>query len=151
MAIARYEPWSVFTQLNQLNDRINRLFDAQVANASNDSSAATADWVPPADIAEFKDRFVLRFDVPGVNTESIDITLEQGVLTVSGVRERDTQSDEVERIRLERPAGRFHRRFTLPDTVDTNAVQAKGRNGVLEVVIPKQPKAQPRRISVAAG
>lgn len=151
MAIARYEPWSVFTQLNQLNDRINRLFDAQVANATNDSSAATADWVPPADIAEFKDRFVLRFDVPGVNTESIDITLEQGVLTVSGVRERDTQSDEVERIRIERPSGRFHRRFTLPDTVDTNAVQAKGRHGVLEVVIPKQPKAQPRRISVAAG
>ena len=151
MAIARYEPWTVFTQLNQLNDRINRLFDAQAANASNDSSAATADWVPPADIAEFKDRFVLRFDVPGVNTESIDITLEQGVLTVSGVRERDTQSDEFERVRIERPTGRFHRRFTLPDTVDTNAVQATGRNGVLEVVIPKQPKAQPRRISVSAG
>lgn len=150
MAIARYEPWSVFTQLNQLNDRLNRLFDAQAAGDS-ESSAATADWVPPADIAEFKDRFVLRFDVPGVNTESIDITLENGVLSVSGVREQTTQSDEVERTRIERPAGRFHRRFTLPDTVDTNAVQATGRNGVLEVVIPKQPKAQPRRISVASA
>jgi HSP20 family protein len=150
MALARYEPWSVFTQLNQLNDRMNRLFDAQVAS-NNDSTAATADWVPPADIAEFKDRFVLRFDVPGINTDSIEITMEHGVLTVSGVREQATQSDEVERIRIERPSGRFHRRFTLPDTVDTNAVQATGRNGVLEVVIPKQPKAQPRRIAVASG
>lgn len=150
MAIARYEPWSVFTQLNQLNDRINRLFDAQ-AGSNNDSTAATADWVPAADIAEFKDRFVLRFDVPGVNTDGIEITLEHGVLTVSGVREQSTQSAEVERIRIERPSGRFHRRFTLPDTVDTSAVQASGRNGVLEVVIPKQPKAQPRRITVASA
>ena len=148
MALVRYEPWNVFSQIHQLNDHINRMFDVQ-ANANADSSSATADWVPPADIAEFKDRFVLRFDVPGVNTDAIDITLEQGVLTVSGTREAVTQSDAIERVRIERPSGRFHRRFTLPDTVDTSNVQATGRNGVLEVVIPKQAKAQPRRINVA--
>jgi len=150
MALVRYEPWNVFTQLHHLNHRINHIFDAQAASAGADS-AATADWAPPADIAEFKDRFVLRFDVPGVNTDAIDITLEQGVLTVSGARERDSQNGEVERTRLERPSGRFHRRFTLPDTVDTTNVQATGRNGVLEVIIPKQAKAQPRRITVAAA
>ena len=150
MAVVRYEPWNVFSQLHQLNDRINHIFDTHAANAGTES-AATADWAPPADIAEFKDRFVLRFDVPGVNTDSIDITLEQGVLTVSGARARDIQSAEIERTRLERPSGRFHRRFTLPDTADTSNVQATGRNGVLEVVIPKQAKAQPRRITVAAA
>lgn len=150
MALVRYEPWNVFSQLHQINDRINHIFDQQAANAGADS-AATADWVPPADVAEFKDRFVLRFDVPGVNIDAIDITLEQGVLTVSGARERETQSADVERTRVERASGRFHRRFTLPDTVDTNNVQATGRNGVLEVVIPKQAKAQPRRITVAAA
>ena len=142
---------NVFTQIHQLNDRINRLFDVQAASANGDTSAATADWVPPADIAELKDRFVLRFDVPGVNTDAIEITLEHGVLTVSGVREAAAQSEEIERGRIERPSGRFHRRFTLPDTVDTSNVQATGRNGVLEVVIPKQAKAQPRRINVAAA
>ncbi len=150
MALVRYEPWNVFSQLHQINDRINHIFDQQAAAAGADS-AATADWVPPADVAEFKDRFVLRFDVPGVNIDAIDITLEQGVLTVSGARERETQSADVERARVERASGRFHRRFTLPDTVDTNNVQATGRNGVLEVVIPKQAKAQPRRITVAAA
>ena len=150
MALARYEPWTVVTTLQQLNDRINHIFDTHSASANADS-AATADWVPPADIAEFKDRFVLRFDVPGVNTDRIDITLEQGVLSVSGTRERDTQVADAERVRSERPSGRFHRRFTLPDTADTANVQAASRNGVLEVTIPKQAKAQPRRITVATA
>jgi HSP20 family protein len=147
MALARYEPWDV---LNQLHRQINHIFDTQAGNGSH-SSSATADWVPPADIAEYSDRFVLKFDVPGVNTSAIDITLEQGVLTIGGQREQEAAGEDVERSRAERPYGRFYRRFTLPDTVDAAAVRATGRNGVLEVTIPKQPKAQPRRIEVAAA
>jgi HSP20 family protein len=148
MSLVRYEPWDV---LDQLHRQINRVFDTQsAANGSADSSA-TADWIPPADIAEYKDRWVLKFDVPGVNTNAIDITLEQGVLTISGEREKDSVESDAERRRVERPHGRFHRRFTLPDTVDAANVRATGRNGILEVTIPKQPKAQPRRIEVAAA
>ena len=148
MSLVRYEPWDV---LNQLHREINRVFDSQsAANGAADSSA-TADWVPPADIAEYKDRWVLKFDVPGVNTSAIDITLEQGVLTISGEREKDSAEGEVERRRIERPHGRFYRRLTLPATVDTANVRATGRNGILEVTIPKQPKAQPGRIEVAAA
>ena len=146
MSLVRYEPWNV---LNQLHREINRVFDTQATNDAD--SSATADWVPPADIAEYKDRWVLKFDVPGVNASAIDITLEQGVLTISGEREKDNAEGEVERRRMERPHGRFYRRFTLPDTVDTANVRAMGRNGILEVTIPKQPKAQPRRIEVAAA
>ena len=148
MSLVRYEPWDV---LNQLHREINRVFDSQTAANTASDSSATADWVPPADIAEYKDRWVLKFDVPGVNTNAIEITLESGVLTISGEREKDSAEGEVERRRLERPHGRFHRRFTLPDTVDTANVRATGRNGILEVTIPKQPKAQPRRIEVAAA
>jgi HSP20 family protein len=148
MSLVRHEPWDV---LNQLHREINRVFDSQSgANGAADSSA-TADWIPLADIAEFKDRWVLKFDVPGVNVSAIDITLEQGVLTISGEREKDSAESDVERRRIERPHGRFHRRFTLPDTVDAANVRATGRNGILEVTIPKQPKAQPRRIEVAAA
>jgi HSP20 family protein len=145
MSLVRYEPWDV---LNQIHREINRVFDTQASVAD---SSATADWIPPADIAEFKDRWVLKFDVPGVNASAIDITLEQGVLTISGEREKDSTDGEAERRRIERPHGRFHRRFTLPDTVDAANVRATGRNGVLEVTIPKQAKAQPRRIEVAAA
>ena len=73
------------------------------------------------------------------------------MLTISGEREKDAAGKDVERARVERPHGRFHRRFTLPDTVDAANVHATGRNGIVEVTIPKQPKAQPRRIEVAAA
>ena len=147
MAISRYEPWDV---LNQLQGQISRIFENQLENGAT-SSAATADWIPPADVEEYTDRFVLKLDVPGVNLSAIDITLDQGVLSISGQREKETRSSDVERSRNERAHGRFHRRFTLPDTVDTASVSAQGTNGVLEVVIPKQPKAQPRRIAVVSG
>jgi HSP20 family protein len=147
MTIVRYEPWSV---LNQLHGQINRIFDRELDQGAP-SSAATADWIPPADVEEYADRFVLKLDVPGVDVATIDITLDKGVLSVSGERPQATLAKEVERSRVERPHGRFHRRFTLPDTADAAGVSATGRNGIVEVTIPKQPKAQPRRIQVAAA
>jgi len=147
MSVTRYEPWEL---MNQLHSQINRIFDNQLSNGTA-GSAATADWAPPADIEEYADRFVLKLDVPGVNAAAIDITLENGILAISGMREKDAADQDCERSRRERAFGRFHRRFTLPDTVDAGSVRATGRNGVLEVVIPKQPKAQPRRIEVAAS
>jgi HSP20 family protein len=147
MALLRYEPWNT---LNQLHGQIGRYLDRDF-NDGAVSSAATADWVPPADIEEYKDKFVLRLDVPGVDVAAIDITLDHGVLSVSGERKVETAAKEIERRRLERPQGRFHRRFTLPDTVDAAAVRATGRNGIVEITIPKQAKAQPRKIQVATA
>ena len=147
MTLIRYEPWSV---LNQLHGQINRLFDAEVESDAA-TSAATADWIPQADIEEYADRFVLKLDVPGVELEAVEITLDNGLLTLSGERAKDASGKDVQRTRVERPHGRFHRRFTLPDTVDAAGVRATGRNGIVEVTIPKQPKAQPRRIQVATA
>lgn len=153
MTLVRYEPWGA---LNQLHRQINRIFDAQsfdtqsAANADA-GSAVTADWIPPADIAEYADHFALQLDVPGVDVNAIEITLDQGVLTIRGERAAQAATADVERSRRERTNGRFHRRFTLPDTVDAASVRAAGRNGVLEVTIPKQAKSQPRRIEVAAA
>lgn len=157
MTLVRYEPfgYGFGDRLSQLHRQIDRIFDNQIAANSDAGSSATADWIPPADIAEYADRFVLQFDVPGVDVGAIEITLDRGVLTLSGERRSDTvdKTDEkgIERSRRERPHGRFHRRFTLPDTVDAAAVRATGSNGVLQVTIPKQPKAQPRRIEVATA
>lgn len=139
------QPWSLHEQLLQ---EMNRFFDR--AGSNDASSAATADWAPGVDIEEYGDRFVLYADVPGVDPASIEVTLEKGVLTLAGGRDAQAQKEGAERRRSERPAGRFHRRFTLPDTVDSDAVSASGRNGVLEVVIPKRPQLQPRRITVNA-
>ena len=145
MTLIRYEPWSV---LNQLHGQLNRIFDGE-QDRDAATSAATADWIPMADIEEYGDRFVLKLDVPGVDLAAVEITLDKGVLSVSGERAKDAFGKDVQRTRVERPNGRFHRRFTLPDTVDAAGVHATGRNGIVEVTIPKQPKAQPRRIQVA--
>lgn len=144
MALVRYEPWNL---LSRLHDDINRTFNDW---AGSDSSGATAEWVPAADIEEYTDRFELYVDLPGVSAKDVEITLESGVLTLAGER-RDVRSTEsVVNARRERGTGRFHRRFILPDTVDAEGVKARERDGVLEITIPKQAKAQPRRIEVAA-
>ena len=143
MRMTRYEPLNVFNQFhNELNRMLSGDYDDQ-------SSAATSDWVPAVDIDEYPDRFVLYVDVPGVDPAAIDITLDNGVLTIRG--ERSVAANEENggsHRRVERVRGGFHRRFTLPDTADADNVKASSNNGVLEVSIPKQPEVQPRRITV---
>lgn len=146
MSMIRYQPWALRRDL--FNDFGRFLLQNENGTATDGSSGATADWIPAVDIAEYGDRFVLHADVPGVDPTTIEVTLEKGVLTLSGSREVAAEPAGVERRRIERTAGRFHRRFSLPDTVDSEAVTARGNNGVLEIVIPKRPTAQPRRITV---
>ena len=143
MATIRYEPGSLH---RDLVNEVNRLFERRTGD---DSSGATAEWMPAVDIEEYADKFVLYADVPGVEPDSIEVTMEKGVLTLSGTRERGAENKDVQGRREERASGRFYRRFSLPDTVDSESVSAHGKNGVLEVVIPKRPASQPRKIKVA--
>jgi HSP20 family protein len=151
MALVRYEPWTV---VSQLQEEINRAFsNVSDTSTGSNSSSATADWAPPVDIAEYSDQFELFVDLPGVDPKSVEITLDNDVLTLSGERPIEKRAGDNHQLmsqRNERSHGRFHRRFILPDTVDTERVTAKGRDGVLELTIGKQHKAQPRRIKVAA-
>lgn len=146
MSLVHYDPWN---GMRQLQDDINRLFSSW---STNDSSGVTADWVPNVDINEFEDRFQLFVDVPGVDPKEVEITLESGVLTITGERfmQAAREDETVVRRRTERGSGRFYRRFILPETVDADKVKATDRHGVLEILIPKQAKALPRRIKVAA-
>ncbi|HEX4896180.1 MAG TPA: Hsp20/alpha crystallin family protein [Solimonas sp.] len=142
MNMVRYAPWSLH---QELVNEFNRYFERNTADAS---SGATADWAPAVDIEEYADRFVLHADVPGVEPDSIEVTLEKGVLTLAGSRAQAVAQAGVEHQRRERTTGRFLRRFVLPDTADSEAVSASNRHGVLQVTIPKRAQAQPRRIAV---
>jgi HSP20 family protein len=143
----KQDAWGV---MPRLQDEINRLF----GNArENDSSSATAAWIPPVDIAEYTDRFELAIDLPGVEPSKVELTLDGGILTLSGERREAGESMRREGLqgrRAERAQGQFHRRFVLPDTVDSEKVNASGKNGVLTVTIPKQPKTMPRKIQIDA-
>ena len=147
MAVVPHREWTPFFQLR---DELNRMFGSM---GDVETSGATASWVPAVDIHEYDDRFQIFVDLPGVDPAQVDITLDNSVLTLSGERmvEKAVQRDERDvRVRTERGSGRFHRQFILPDSIDTDNIEAKGRNGVLEIVIRKQAKAQPRRIKVAS-
>ena len=144
--VVRQNPWSL---MPRLQDEINRLFGTM---SESDSSSATAAWVPPVDIHEYNDRFEIYVDLPGVDPSKVDLTLEGGILTLSGQRAdeiSESRSNEIQYRRTERSHGHFYRRFVLPDTADSQGVNATGKNGVLTVTIAKHAKAMPRRIQIS--
>jgi HSP20 family protein len=142
MNVTRYEPWVL---MNRLQRDLDRLFNQP---GQDETQQAIVDWVPPVDIREHDDQFVLHADLPGVDPKNIDITLEKGVLTIRGRRDLEARDEKAGYRRVERVTGEFYRRFSLPDTADSQAVKARFTNGVLEVSIPKQPQVLPRRINV---
>ncbi|QKT03142.1 Hsp20/alpha crystallin family protein [Ectothiorhodospiraceae bacterium 2226] len=144
MDMVRYEPW---TLLNRLHREIDSLFDQRVSNGES-THLSTADWTPAVDIRDTGDAFVLHADVPGVDPKDIDISMENGVLTLRGERRHETEEERAGYKRVERVRGNFYRRFSLPDSADAEKITAKCDQGVLEITIPKQEKVQPRKIQV---
>lgn len=145
MAMTRYEPWGL---LNQLHKEMDRLFTQPGGISEEAASVAAADWAPAVDVQVEKDRYIIRADVPGVDPKDIEITMENGVLTIKGQRETVTKEEREKYTRTERVRGSFYRRFSLPDTADVEKISAKSSNGVLELIIPKHEKLQPRKITV---
>ncbi len=137
MKITHFEPWSFVDQLNR--------------DLNNVVKCNPGRWVPAVDIIEEPDRFLLRADVPGVNPTDIDVSMDNGVLSVSGERRAEEPKEDSGAQRIERTTGRFVRRFTLPETADAEGITAKSHNGILEVAIPKLPEIQARRITVEAA
>jgi len=145
MSLTRYEPWSL---VNRLHNDLDRIFGREYTGSNDDSRGAVSDWMPAVDVQETKESFVLRADLPGVDPKDIDITMENGVLTLRGRRQSEATSEDRGYQRIERISGEFFRRFTLPDVADADSIAAKTANGVLTVTIGKRPEVQPKRIQV---
>ena len=133
MSLVHHKPVNLF---NQFNDEMNRYFSLTRAGAANQEQ----DWMPAVDIREEDSRYLLTADIPGVDRKDVEITLEEGVLTVKGERSTKTEVAEEGYRRRERTYGTFMRQFTLPETVDTGSISATASDGVLEIEIPKQDK-----------
>jgi HSP20 family protein len=143
MTLLRYEPWGVVARLQR---HFDQAFGDLDASLSNGESAAA--WIPSVDIHQESDKFVVRADLPGVEPKDINVTAENGVLTVSGERKFERNDGQKGSSRYERVEGRFVRRFTLPENVQTDAIRARHANGVLELTIPKAVAPTPTKISV---
>jgi HSP20 family protein len=151
MSIIRYRQWPAAGRVqNEFRQAFERLFEGNPfdQDGSDDSSVVTSQWMPRVDVKEEPGRFVLYADLPGIDPDDIDVSMDKGILTIKGER-RSEATDQTDRFsRIERDYGSFYRRFSLPDSADAEGIQAHGRNGVLEIVIPKRSEAAPRRIQV---
>ncbi|OGT34693.1 MAG: heat-shock protein Hsp20 [Gammaproteobacteria bacterium RBG_16_51_14] len=145
MTLVRYEPWNF---LDRFQRELNQLNLGSDVGENDSSNVVTSHWRPAVDIKEEADRFVIHADLPGVDPKDIDITMEGGMLTIKGERKSEKREETEGYKRVERVSGTFYRRFSLPDTADADRIEAKGKNGVLEVILPKQEKVQPRKITV---
>ena len=139
MTVVRYEPWGL---LNRLRRELDQGFDTVAREAS---------FTPPVDIHEEAAQFVVRADLPGVKPADIEITAEKGVLSLRGSRNFEQKQDDGHYSRVERVSGKFVRTFTLPENVQTDAIKAQFKDGVLELTIPKVAKPEPRKIEVQAA
>ncbi len=149
MNVTRFEPWSL---MNLLHQDLDQIAGRRYGVASSDNNGTSvADWTPAVDIVEEKDRYVLRADVPGVKPEDIAVNMEAGILSVSGERHGESTEEAQGMRRVERVSGKFYRRFNLPETADADEISARSANGILEVVIPKQPEIVARRITVESA
>jgi HSP20 family protein len=146
MAIVRWnEP---FREFAQLQDRINRVFGDAYGPAGAGAPSASA-WVPPVDVYQNGDHeLVLKAELPDMTREALEITIENGTLTIKGDKKPSDEIKDDQFHRVERPYGPFSRSFAVPATVDTARVAAEYKNGVLTVRLPIREEAKPRQVRV---
>ena len=146
MAIVRFDPTR---EVDSLQSEVNRVFDAFFGNGGN--RATTRRWLPAMDLVESGEHLVLRADLPGLDSDDVEIEVKDGVLTVSGERKAEHEEKSEGFYRVERSFGTFARSLTLPKGVDASKVAADFEKGVLEVRIPKPEDAKPHRVEIGAG
>lgn len=142
--------WEPMRELAALRDEIERAFRQPFGAHSTEAVLAGA-WTPALDVEETDAAFEVHVEAPGVETEDIDVTVEDGVLTISGERRFYEDKDESQFRRVERRFGRFHRTLRLPTPVDPEKVEASYTGGMLSVNIPKTEAAKPHKIDITVA
>jgi HSP20 family protein len=150
----RWDPFqdlrSAQDEMAQMSPMLAHALGLHARQQGNDRAMTTA-WAPALDISERKDAYLVTVEVPGVEPEDLDITMEDGLLTIKGERQFTSESSEQQFHRVERRYGAFRRSITLPAQVQAEQIEATFDNGVLQIVVPKAEEAKPKRIQVRPG
>ena len=142
--------WDPFKDLQALQDRMNRLFQEGVGRTGRSDEVLGGHWIPVVDIYEDDQEFVVKAELPGLESKDVDVQIQENVLTLKGERRLEREIDKERYHRLERSYGTFQRSFTLPNIVEEEKVKAKFKDGVLEIRIPKEERVKPKQIKVEA-
>lgn len=145
-SIARLDP---FRSLSSLQEQVNRLFDINFQGRADNSALIT--WAPAVDIFETENELVLKADLPDMNEKDLDIRVENNLLIIHGERKFEANVKEEDYLRVERAYGAFTRSFSLPATVNNEAIKAEYKNGVLTVEMPKRAESKPKQVKVSVS
>ena len=139
--------WPGFGRLTNLRDEIDRLFEAPLAELTH-ASQLMSGWTPALDLYEDKDNIFVKVELPGMKREEIEVSLHEGMLSISGERKSESEHKDAEVYRTERFFGRFQRTITLPAPVAGDKVRGSYKDGILTITLPKAKEAKPKRIDV---
>ena len=140
--------WSPYSDMTAIQNQMNRLFDSTLYGWPGESDTRT--WMPQADIHETDEELVVTADLPGIDVKSVDVRVENNVLSIAGERKLQEIPKNGNVHRVERMYGAFARSFTLSTPVDTERIKANYKDGVLKITLPKAEQAKPKRIAIAA-
>jgi len=144
-------PWGgrggPFPDLNRIRREIDRLFERPFDLLTGGTSFFEG-WEPTVDIYEDNDKITVKAEVPGMKKEDLDVSIHGNTLILSGERKSEEEQENRERYRAERFFGRFQRSVTLPQTVDSNRIEARYNDGVLTITLPKAEEKKPKQIEV---
>lgn len=146
LSVTRWEP---YRDMLTLQNRLNRLLGEGFTPLS--SAEGVGAWLPPVDIVEEADRVVFRAEIPGVHKDDIDIKVENGTLILRGEKKQEQTVATESEHRLERYFGTFTRSFVLPVSIAADKIEARYKDGVLEIVLPKAEEAKPRKVKIVAA
>ncbi len=143
--------WDPFRELVEMQNRMDRLFRDYSGSQEGQEFLTTGSFIPPVDIYEDEHNVTVKMEVPGIEEKDLDIRVENNMLTVRGERKFEKDEKEENFHRIERRYGTFTRSFALPNTVDTEHVQANYENGILRIQLAKKAEAKPKQIKVNLG
>ena len=141
MTLVRWDP---FRELEDMSERLNRVFSRPSLRSSGKENLTVADWMPTVDISETEGEYLIKAELPEVRKEDVKVTVENGVLTLQGERRQEKEEKGKRFHRVERSYGSFVRSFTLPESVDESSVKAEYKDGVLNLHLPKSEKVKPK-------
>jgi HSP20 family protein len=155
MSIIRYQPpqtlaWTGLDRLSNLRDELDSLFEVPFWSNFGRQSQLFSGWSPALDLYQNNENVTARAELPGMRKEDIEISLQDGTLTISGERKSETAADDKAE-RTERYVGKFRRSISLPTQVDASKVTANYRDGILTVTLPKAEEAKPKQFQVNVG
>lgn len=141
--------WDPLKELTAVQKRMNKLFESALGMADFDTQEEPDSWSPVCDVYETQRALVVSLELPGLEQNDIDVRVDGDDLVVSGEREIEREQPGEQFHRVERPYGKFLRRFHLPSTVNREAIEASFRDGLLSITLPNQREKQPQPIRVA--